>query len=93
MGRCTDERLINLLVWILHAAATGEAGTEVTAAVTETEEEVLICSSEFHVSLQALREVDAGIFRREVGDTVEVKLVVEGVTVLIARVISHLRSN
>jgi hypothetical protein len=62
----TDKGLVDLLVGVLHTAATGDAGADIAAAVAETEDEALVCASELHVSFQTFREVDAWIFRRQV---------------------------
>jgi len=78
--------LVDLLVGVLHAAEAGAAGSQVAAAVAQTEDEVLVAAPQLHVSLQVLGQLDSWIDRGHVRNSVEVQLLIEDVP---RRVITH----
>lgn len=68
----TDKTLVDLLVGILDTAETGTAEPQISTAISEAEDEVLIGSSQLHIFLEVLREELPGVFGGEVGDPIEV---------------------
>lgn len=68
----TDKTLVYLLVGVLYAAKTGTAKSQASTTISQTEDEVLIGSSQLHIFFEVLREDFPGVFRREVGNPIEV---------------------
>jgi hypothetical protein len=47
----TDKALVDLFVGIVYATTAREDGSDVSAAVAQAVDEVLVASAEFHVAL------------------------------------------
>lgn len=84
----TDVTLVDLLVGILHAAEARTDQSQISTAVAQFVDEVLIGAAQFHVGFEVFREELSGVLGGEVGDVVEVYaigVVVVGPWLLIVR--------
>ena len=79
----THETLVDLLVRVLHAAATAlQDRLEAPAAVPQLVDELLVGPAELHVVLQVFGELLAGVLGGEVGYLVEGDFAAEAVGVV-----------